>query len=243
MHVNRTTLALSLVLLTVRAEASHAIKVHMHDAGGYAADGMLYQPTGQPPFAGLVLIPDDRGITNRVDEAAQHFADAGYVAVAIDVNRGVSANEAPRSGEQVRHDIEAAFAFLSLQETVTQNAVGAVAWGSASEYALGLAAESKVRAVAIEDLILSKDAARTARIRVPLLASAAGKSGAAGAQSAEALRRALAHSGLPVDIKVYAQSERGFEDSTDPAHFRQADAEDVQRRELQFFNRNLQPRP
>src|ERR1700733_8750243 len=100
--MHRNAHILTLILLTVAAlpSQSQGIKIHMHDAGGYAADGMLYKPTGRPPFAAIVLIPDQDGITARIEESAQRFAAAGYFTVAIDPNRGMPNNSAPISEEE-----------------------------------------------------------------------------------------------------------------------------------------------
>src|ERR1700754_4357668 len=65
------------------------IRVHMHGAEGYAADGMLYTPKGEPPFAAVVLIPDGRGITARLNAAVARLAERGFLVIALDLNRGL----------------------------------------------------------------------------------------------------------------------------------------------------------
>ena len=105
MHLSAQILALILLTLAALPSESQGIKIHMHDAGGYAADGMLYKPMGPPPFAAIVLIPDRDGITARIEESAQRFAAAGYFTVAIDPNRGMPNNLAQTSDEDKWHDV------------------------------------------------------------------------------------------------------------------------------------------
>jgi carboxymethylenebutenolidase len=121
--------------LLTQAEAQ-GVRIHMHVDGGYAADGELYTPSGDPPFAAVLLIPDERGLTQRVTDAAASLAEAGFEAVAVDLNRGLSADAAQHSDEQARHDLAAALAFLSLQTTVRAQDIGAFGWGSGGRYAL-----------------------------------------------------------------------------------------------------------
>jgi hypothetical protein len=62
---------MAVVMAITRAEAQSGIRIHMHGQDGYAADGLLYTPTGHPPFAAIVLIPDERGLTQRITDAGK----------------------------------------------------------------------------------------------------------------------------------------------------------------------------
>lgn len=145
-------------ILPVHAKAQ-GMRIHMHAGGGYAADGTLYEPHGQAPFASILLIPDERGILERVTDTALQLAAAGFVVVAVDLNRGEPADMALHTAADATHDLEAALTFLSAQSNVRRDSVGAVCWGSGCRYAFELAADSKLRALATEGYKLPPTAA------------------------------------------------------------------------------------
>jgi carboxymethylenebutenolidase len=242
MHRNAQSLALILLTLAALPSESQGIKIHMHDAGGYAADGMLYKPTGRPPFAAIVLIPDQDGITARIEESAQRFAAAGYFTVAIDPNRGMPNNSAPISEEEKRHDVESALAFIAAQTAVQKGDIAVAGWGTGSDYALRIGREAKVKAVILEDPTGTLGAADGAA-GVPVLLSIAAKDPSASAKSIEAIKRRL-RTGAPASgAKIYGEAERGFDDPSDSVHFRAEDTEDLHQRQLQFLAKYLAINP
>src|SRR5262249_50069733 len=96
-----TRLALLAIALCVASgvEAQAGLKVHMHTDSGYAADGLVFTPKGREPSRGLVLVPDEWGLTSGVIEQAKHFANAGYVVVAVDLYRGEVATDPRKASE------------------------------------------------------------------------------------------------------------------------------------------------
>ena len=151
--------------LVARADAQ-GMSIHMHSGEGYAADGVLFEPTaGQAPFAAIVVIPDERGVIKQITDSAQDLAAAGYFVVVVDLNRGEAPGVAKLSDGQAMHDLNAALAFLSKQSRVRRDCFGALGWDSGGKYARRLAAvaNSKVCAVAIRegsDLKVYPDAGR-----------------------------------------------------------------------------------
>jgi dienelactone hydrolase len=114
-------------------------KVHMHGLEpGYAADGYLFQPQGRGPFGAVLLIADDEGIKDYVRLQGQALADAGIVAVAIDLYRG----QAPAAGNSSQPnnvaDLNAALNFLHSMPNVNSKALGVAGWGSGANHALWL---------------------------------------------------------------------------------------------------------
>jgi carboxymethylenebutenolidase len=232
-------LVLALTGLPTTQAGAQGMRVHMHGAGDYAADGVLFKPTGQPPFPAILFIPDERGLTQHVLDAAADFAAAGYVAVAVDLNRGVSADAATRSDEQALQDLESAFTFLSAQSDVRKESIGALGWGSGGRHALRLAAASKLRAVAIEETPLPKVAMDLGAVHAAVLGSFGGRDAGASVQSVKAFEKRLRALGDTVDIKIYPEAGHGFDDPGESAQFRPHDAEDVQHRTRDFFAAQL----
>jgi dienelactone hydrolase len=242
--MHRNAHILTLILLTVAAlpSQSQGIKIHMHDAGGYAADGMLYKPTGRPPFAAIVLIPDQDGISARIEESAQRFAAAGYFTVAIDPNRGMPSNSAPISEPEKRHDVESALAFIDAQTAVQKGNIAVAGWRAGGAYALQIAREAKVKAVILQDPNLT-DGGGDGAADVPVLLSIAGNDPLVSAKSFEAIKRRLHATGPASDAKIYLDAGRGFDDPSDSVHFRAEDADDLHQRQLQFLAKNLAIKP
>ena len=239
-NARQCVLALLLGALTIaRTEAQSGIRVHMHGLDGYAADGLLYVPTSQAPFAAIVLIPDERGLTQRITDAGKRFADAGFFTVAVDLNRGMAAPAAKRDETQVRQDLDAAFAFIANQSDVRQDAIGAMGWGSGGLSALRLAADSKVIAVAVAGMPLSSDAAHLASMPAAVLAIFAGHDAAASPALVKAFGARLKSLAKSAEVKVYPNAERGFDEPGDSAHYSPDDSTDANRRAVQFFSTRL----
>jgi dienelactone hydrolase len=239
----RVTLACAIVAAFVaRAQAQSGIRIHMHGKDGYAADGMLYVPPGQGPFAAILLIPDERGLTRRIGDSAQGFADAGYVTVAVDLNRGLSESAASRSAEQARLDLDAALAFLASQSNVRQDRIGVMGWGSGGISALQLAADGKVAAVAIESIPLDKDFLHLNAIQAPVLGIFTAPDATANPQSIQKFERRLRALDKSVSIKIYSDAHSGFDDPDDTAHYLRAESDDARRVSVEFFAAQLQTR-
>lgn len=133
------------------AAPPQGIKVHMHGLEpGYAADGYLFQPLGRGPFAAVLLIPDNRGIQDYVRLQGQALADAGMVAIAIDLFRGQPAEVGNSSEPNNVADLQAAMNFLHSTPIVSPKMLGVAGWGSGANYALRLAhSDSRIEAVAL----------------------------------------------------------------------------------------------
>ena len=133
------------------APPPQGIKVHMHGPEpGYAADGYLFQPQGGGPFGAVLLIPDSRGIQDYVRLQGQALADAGMVAVVIDLFRGQPPEAGDSSEPNNIADLNAALNFLHSMPSVSPAKLGVAGWGSGASYALRLArSDSRIVAVSL----------------------------------------------------------------------------------------------
>jgi carboxymethylenebutenolidase len=241
-NARRCAFALLLGVLTIaRTEAQSGIRVHMHGPDGYAADGLLYVPTSQPPFAAIILIPDERGLTQKITDAGKRFADAGFFTVAVDLNRGMAEKATKRDEVQVRQDLDAAFAFIANQSDVRQHTIGAMGWGSGGLSVLRLAADSKVIAAAVEGMPLSADSPHLASMPAAVIAIFAGHDAAAPPALIKAFGASLKLMAKTAEVKVYPRAEGGFDEPDDSAHFNPADSADANRQVVRFFSTHLNP--
>jgi dienelactone hydrolase len=161
-----------LALLSPRADAQ-GVSIHMHSGEGYAADGVLFEPTtGEPPFAAILLIPDNSGLSDRVTDTAQTLSVAGYFVTVVDLNRGQPPDTAKPSNDQAMHDLNAAVAFLSKQPRVRHDCIGALGWQSGALYALKLAAKNpEICAVAIREASPPKNAPKLSSSKTAVMAN------------------------------------------------------------------------
>jgi dienelactone hydrolase len=161
-----------LALLPTRAGAQ-GVSIHMHSGEGYAADGVLFEPTiGQPPFAAILLVPDNSGLSDRVTDTAQTLSAAGYFVTVVDLNRGQPPDTTKPSNDQAMHDLNAAVAFLSKQPRVRHDCIGALGWQSGALYALKLAAKNpEICAVAIREVSPPKNTPKLSSPHAAVMAS------------------------------------------------------------------------
>jgi len=173
-------LLLVLALAASSSGAQQAAKIHMHLDDGYAADGLLFEPSGVTVApAALLLIHDDWGVTRTVLDQARDLAASGYLVIAVDLYRGrvaANAKEAVAmarelSGESALHDLRASLAFIRQQTNVRPAHIGVVGWSSGGTYALRLAAaEPGVSAVVMRGSAAAPDPAKLKGVKAAVLA-------------------------------------------------------------------------
>jgi dienelactone hydrolase len=232
-------LSLCLVCGHARAQQLQGIRVHMHGAEGYAADGTVYSPQGDGPFAAIVLVPDERGINQRLIAAASRLVAHGFLVVALDLNRGLAPDAATHSEEQSRHDLDAALSFLTAQPSVAHNAMGLVGWRSGCLPVFQFAVDPRVKAVELIDPMLPLDLPAGAKPNAAVMVSFAELETRANKQSARQFEAHAKALGVSVTTKTYPQAHSDFDDSENTASYRAADAKDLWQHESDFFAKHL----
>src|SRR5947209_5479806 len=107
-----------------------------YKSGDETVQGMLYTPQGKGPFPALIVIHEWWGLDDWVKEQASKFADAGYMAVAIDLYRGKSTANPEEAHELMRgvpedrakRDLRAAFDYLKSRKEVKPDRIGSIGW-------------------------------------------------------------------------------------------------------------------
>ena len=234
------------------ARAQQAAKIHMHGESGYAADGQLFQPEGQGPFAALLLVPDEWGVTDRVIAQAKCFADAGYVVVAIDLYRGeipADSTQAARlsielTEERAQHDLMAAMTFLASQPNVRSGHIAAVGWSTAAARVLKLAAAASpplaVVAYACEPPTMP---AQTNALTVSVLGIFGGCGRRTSRPAVEAFEKSLRARGATVSTTIYPRAaNQAAADEPNAQHLSAAEARDAESRTLGFLTTELADR-
>ena len=118
------------------------IEVSEVDIPGEAGSISSYQarPSGEGPFAAVLLIHENRGLTDHIRDVARRFAKVGYTGLAVDLLSRVGgtsqfADESEVttaiSGldqEGVISDLRSGVAWLEEQPNVQEGRIGAVGW-------------------------------------------------------------------------------------------------------------------
>ena len=192
----------------------------MYVPGDETARGYLAVPEGEGPFPALILIHEWNGLTDRVRQVADAFAEQGYVALAADLYHGqlgtnrdenMALMGAARGNmEAVISNLDAAQQLLRERDDVSGK-VGVMGWcfggGIALSYALG---GEHHDATAIFYGSLVEDPAELARLDHPVYGTFAEMDGGIPPEQVERFAAALDSIGIDNDIHIYDAVNHGF---------------------------------
>jgi carboxymethylenebutenolidase len=124
--------------------------------GEETVPAILYRPAGAGPFPAVVVVHDAYGLNDTIKEHAQHLADLGYLALAVDLYHGVAPGDLEHAHELHRGlpesgalaDLRAAVDYLEARPDLRPEALGIVGWGMGGGLALDAAvADNRLKAV------------------------------------------------------------------------------------------------
>jgi carboxymethylenebutenolidase len=194
-------------ILTVPADDPDVTTSELTFQGQGEVHAYLAVPNRVGSFAGLILIPDERGLTEHLRDVARRFAKTGCVALVPDLRT--------LTAEALLADLNATLEALSRQPQVGANRHGAAGFGDGGTRALRFAAANPgIRAVV----------AYYAPPPAPLDTIAAAVLGQYGATDDAVnatipdLQRALLQAGKPFDKHLYPSAGHGFNDDTAPGY-------------------------
>jgi len=196
-----------------------------------AADGNRFMAhfarASKPTGAGMVVMPDVRGLHHFYKELAQRFAEAGIDAVAIDYfgrtagagDRGESFEYMPyvekTTQEHVAVDVAAAMAYLKTKDGGAVKSVFTVGfcWGGSSSWnqsALNPGLDGCIgfygRPVRTEQYL--------SKMKAPLLLLVAGADAATPLEVSKDFDRKLTGAGVPHEMHIYEGAPHSFFDRT-----------------------------
>lgn len=147
---------------------------------GEPISGYLARPrTGSGPFPAVVLIHEWWGLNDNIRAIARRFADAGYVALAVDLYEGEMAERPERARslmeqamertDRLERNIEQAFYYLDVMPST--NRIGSVGWCFGGGWSLrtALMFPQELDASVIYYGELETDRDRLASLEVPIL--------------------------------------------------------------------------
>jgi carboxymethylenebutenolidase len=203
----------------------------------------------EPSDAGVVLLPDVRGLYHFYEELALRFAERGYEAVAIDYfgrTAGVSKRDeefpymehvAQTTPEGVQADVAAAVAYLRERHVRSIFTVG-FCYGGRNSWLAAAGGHGLAGAVGFYGMPAARDGSpgptdRAGEIEAPILALQAGDDQNITSEHNAAFEQALADAGVEHEVVTYDGAPHSFFDRKQEEF---ADAsEDAWRRTLEFI--------
>lgn len=219
-------------------------------AGSDTAHGLLYLPTTSGPHPALVVIHEWWGLNDWIRQQAQHFADQGYVTLAVDLYRGKVATDPEMAHELMRglpqdrgvRDLTSAVSWLAQRKDVDRTRIGAIGWCMGGGYAAQLAiADPYLRAVVINYGSLPTDKSALQQIHAAVLGNFGGQDRGITPDDVHAFESAMQSLGKKVDLKIYPDAGHAFENPNNKQGYRPADAQDAAQRYDHFLAGQLHP--
>lgn len=187
--------------------------------GGAGRSGRGYLSEPPRPGPGVLLVPDRSGLSPELRERCDWLAEAGFVALGVDVHAGErSATEQtdPHAATvRARGLIAVAATQLRGRPKLRPTRVGAVGLGAGGRLALLAGGTGTLHAVVSYYAVLA--AAERTLLPFPVLLQLVGRPGDQ-PDEARGFIRDLRRSGTDVTVRTWSGMQRGFADPTDPAY-------------------------
>jgi carboxymethylenebutenolidase len=207
--------------------------------------GYLARPDGAGPFPALVVIHEAFGLNDDIRAIARRFAQAGYVALAVDLFSGRSQvmcmfrlfagmmrNSTDHGGIR---DLQGALGWLGTQPGVDTRRLGAVGYCLGGSLAIGLAcADQRVKAIAPYYAMNPRPIDAVARA-CPVVGSYPERDFTT--KAGQVLDAELGKHGIPHDIKIYPGAKHSFFNGG--RNHNEAAAQDSWARVLAFFGEHI----
>ncbi len=229
------------------ADAPKAETVSFH-SGSETVNGYLVLPSGSGKHGAIIVIHEWWGLNDWVKEQTQKYAAQGYVAMAVDLYRGKSAETADDAHILMRglpddrglRDLEAAFAYLSARPEVDAGKIGTIGWCMGGGWSIKLAVDQpKLAAAVVNYGSLPTDPANIAKIKAPVLGNFGGDDQGIPPPAVKAFESALKANGKTADIKIYEGAGHAFENPNNKQGYRPEAANDASQRITLFFAKYL----
>jgi carboxymethylenebutenolidase len=233
----------------VNARAAVKTETVTYKSGGETVSGYLALPGTPGRHPALIVIHEWWGLVPWVKQQADEFASEGYVALAVDLYRGKSTDQAQIARqlssslppERAMRDLQAAFAYLSSRPDVDPNRIGDVGWCFGGGWALQLATEQpKLAACAVNYGELTTAPAAIDAIHCPVLGNFGAMDTNITPAKVEVFEAAMHKAGKSLNAKIYPGAPHAFENPNNKAGYRPQAAANAWARMTAFFRRTLE---
>lgn len=201
----------------------------------------------------VVMIHENKGLNEYIEESANLLAKNGYVVLAVDLFNGeVVTNNQERSGEltgAIRENpgiaienMKAAVNYLRSLDNVDPSKIASLGWCFGGQQSLQLAINSKddpLAATVIYYGRLTNDSQAISNITSPVLGIFGGKDQSIPVDSVMQFQKALNDTGITNEIHVYPNVGHAFANPSND-NYAPTETADAWKKTLDFLSRNLQ---
>jgi carboxymethylenebutenolidase len=228
---------------------------------GVTLGGYLSRPAGKGPYPGVIVIHENRGITDYIQDVTRNLAKEGYVGLSVNlVSRSLGADYPGGSDEAMNAlgrlsdadamaDLDAGVEYLKKQPVVFTNSIGCMGFCMGGRFSLLFAAHRKdlKAAVVFYGRPVNKISLLQPKSPIDLASEMAapvlGNYGAADAgipvDDVRKLEEALKKSNKTFDIKIYPEAKHAFH-SEGPNYNAEA-SRDAWKRAVGWLGKYLKP--
>ena len=217
-------------------------------SNGSAVDGYLAKPATRGPA--VIVIQEWWGLVPHIEDVADRFAAAGFVALAPDLFHGTTAKSPDQAGklmmslriDEAARDLAGAIDYAAALPEVTAPTVGTI--GFCMGGALSLYAASKNREVGACVVFYGGHPnvkPDLPALQAPVLGIYAGKDTFVSPAVVSALDEQLTALGKRHEFHTYPNADHAFFNDARPEVYDAAAAKDAWARTLAFFRRELTP--
>jgi carboxymethylenebutenolidase len=201
----------------------------------------------------VVMIHENKGLNEYIEESANLLAKNGYVVLAVDLFKGeVVTNNQERSGEltgAIRENpgiaienMKAAVNYLRSLDNVDPSKIASLGWCFGGQQSLQLAINSKddpLAATVIYYGRLTNDSQAISNITSSVLGIFGGKDQSISVDSVMQFQKALNDTGITNEIYVYPNVGHAFANPSND-NYAPTETADAWKKTLDFLSRNLQ---
>ena len=216
-------------------------------SNGHTTPGYLARPG--KPGPGIVVIQEWWGLVPHIEQIADRFADAGFVALAPDLYHGEKATSPDQAGklmmalriEDAARDLAGAIDYVSSQPDVTPKKVGTIGFCMGGALSLFAACRNpEVGACAVFYGGHPNVKPDLKSLQAPVLGIYAGKDGFVTPESVDELDRQLTALGKRHEFHRYPAADHAFFNDQRPEVYDASAAADAWAKTIAFFRRELQ---
>jgi carboxymethylenebutenolidase len=238
----------AVVLFANIAAAAVKSETVSYNSGDETVKSYLVWPETGGKHPAIIVIHEWWGLNDWVQQQAQHFADQGYIALAVDLYRGQVATTPDDAHILMRglpddrglRDLEAAFTYLSSRPDVERNKIGAIGWCMGGGWAIKFAEDQpKLAAFVVNYGSLPTDPAIVAKIRAPMLGNFGAEDKGIPPEAVHAFEAKMKAAGKSADIKIYEGAGHAFQNPNNTEGYRKEATEDANKRIDTFFGKQL----
>ena len=211
--------------------------------------GYLALPKGAGTHPAIVVIHEWWGLNDWVKEQTDSLADHGYIALAVDLNKGHVAHDDESAHQYMSGLVEdeamatlrRATDYLRGRNDVRAQAIGVIGWCMGGRYSIRLAAaDPGIRACVMYYGAPITDPRTIKGIQAAVLGNFGGDDKGPSPDQALAFEKALRGAGKKVDFKIYPGAGHAFANVNNPwGGYRPEAAKDAWGRTLAFLDQNL----